>query len=281
MTTTVPKSIQTAAVVVEQQQLAQETFRLRLHCPDIAAMITPGQFFMLRFPDGNDPLLGRPFALYDTYRDESGRPAGVDIGYHVIGKMTGLLPTLKAGTSLELWGPLGNGFAVADCEHLAVISGGIGYTPFVAVMHEALGTKDYGRNITRQTSKFDFYYGIRSRDYCANLSDLTHERSHHFISTDDGTLGYHGFVTNLFREQLAAGNVPEKVFCCGPEPMMAEVSRICAEHNLPCWLSLETPMACGFGACFSCVVKVKEGDGWDYRRTCVEGPVFPADQVLL
>ena len=88
------------------------------------------------------------------------------------------------------------------------------------------------------------------------------------------------YIRNV--QQLTGAERPTAIYCCGPEPMMHAVSRLAAQHSVPCWLSLETPMACGFGACFSCVTRVKlpEG-GWDYRRTCIEGPIFPADQLWM
>jgi dihydroorotate dehydrogenase electron transfer subunit len=100
------------------------------------------------------------------------------------------------------------------------------------------------------------------------------------VSTDDGSAGRRGFVTELLDEELA-GERPAAVYCCGPEPMMHAVASRCAAAGVPCWLSLESPMACGFGACFSCVVKVKTPEGWDYRRSCVEGPVFRAEDLVL
>src|SRR5262245_32832631 len=97
--------------VTEHVRMARDTYRIRLHGPDLAASIRPGQFVMLRVADTTDPLLGRPFALYDTILDDSGEPIGVDIVYLVVGKMTGRLVGLRAGESLDVWGPLGNGFA--------------------------------------------------------------------------------------------------------------------------------------------------------------------------
>jgi dihydroorotate dehydrogenase electron transfer subunit len=93
-------------------------------------------------------------------------------------------------------------------------------------------------------------------------------------------------VTDLLRQMLddrhgyGDGRQVQRVVCCGPEPMMAAVARLTAERDVPCQVSLETPMACGIGICFSCVAKVREpGGGWDYRRTCVEGPVFDAREI--
>jgi dihydroorotate dehydrogenase electron transfer subunit len=102
------------------------------------------------------------------------------------------------------------------------------------------------------------------------------------IATDDGSFGHHGFVTELLQNAIQSETPPDKVFCCGPEPMMEAVQKICLKEKVPCWLSLESPMACGFGACFSCVVPVRQSDGsWDYKRSCVEGPVFPAETLIF
>jgi dihydroorotate dehydrogenase electron transfer subunit len=91
--------------------MGRDTYRLRLHCPDIAAQIVPGQFFMVRAPGDDDPLLGRPFALYDIYEDQ-GRPTGIDFGYLVIGKLTSAMSRWRPGDAAAVWGPLGNGFPV-------------------------------------------------------------------------------------------------------------------------------------------------------------------------
>jgi hypothetical protein len=101
-------------------------------------------------------------------------------------------------------------------------------------------------------------------------------------ATDDGSRGHHGFVTALLEESLKGNDRPGAVYVCGPEPMMHAAAKLCERHDVDCWLSLESPMACGFGACFSCVTRVRQPEGgWDYRRTCVEGPVFRACDLVL
>jgi dihydroorotate dehydrogenase electron transfer subunit len=281
----VPCAVQHTARVVDQEKLARDTYRLRLHCPDIARQIVPGQFFMVRAPRRDDPLLGRPFALYDIY-EAGGAPAGVDFGYVVIGKLTSLMTSWTSGDEVEIWGPLGNGFPLAPAGHLMLVAGGIGQTPFLAVAREALGLRTYGnppRSGPQRPSRLTMCYGVRSAEYLAGLDDFAIDGLDLKISTDDGTRGHHGFVTDLLRQALEGSSPPEHVYCCGPVPMMHAAAQLCARAGVPCWLSLETPMACGFGACFSCVTKVREGDGdaWDYRRTCVEGPVFRADMLVL
>lgn len=275
-------AIETVATVVEQVEMARDTYRMRLQCSELARRILPGQFFMLRPADGSDPLLGRPFALYDTYSGK-GAPEGVDFGYLAIGKLTRQMARWHPGDKARIWGPLGNGFPAPPAGRLVMVAGGIGQTPFLAFSREALGLKRYGhpqRRLDPPPSDLTLLYGVRSKDYLAGLDDFRHDKLTVKISTDDGSAGRHGFVTELLDEELAA-DPPAAVYCCGPEPMMHAVAERCTAAGVPCWLSLESPMACGFGACFSCVVKVKTPDGWDYRRSCVEGPVFRAEELVL
>lgn len=283
----VPMARQAIVPVVEQVQLARDTYRLRLTAPDLARDIVPGQFFMIRSPGATNPLLGRPFALYDTWLDSSGNPAGIDVAYLVVGKMTGLMSTWRPGDRVEVWGPLGNGFPSVGASRLVIVAGGIGNTPFPAVAREALGLRRYGaraQGAPLSPDRVSFCYGVRSAEYFSGLDDFGALGIDIRLATDDGSRGHKGFVTDLVAQLLTeeAKSGETHIYCCGPEPMMHGVAKLAARHHVPCWLSLETPMACGFGACFSCVTRVKQPDGtWDYRRTCVEGPIFPAELLAL
>ncbi|QDU10527.1 dihydroorotate dehydrogenase electron transfer subunit [Gimesia aquarii] len=273
------------ATVVEQELMARSTYRIRLDCPQIAKTILPGQFFMVREPGVNDPLLGRPFALYDTYLNEIGQPVGVDFGYVVVGKLTTRMTHWQPGDQVEVWGPLGNGFPQPGVGGLTMVAGGIGQTPFLATAREALAQREYGqrqRTLDEFPERVSLLYGARSKDYLAGLDDFKLDGLNVEVATDDGSFGHHGYVTELLQQQINGPNPPAKIFCCGPEPMMEAVSQIAMESQISCWLSLETPMACGFGACFSCVAKVRISENeWDYRRTCVEGPVFKAEDLIF
>ena len=281
----VSTAVQEIATVVEHELMAKNTWRMRLSCPTIAKQIRPGQFFMIRIPGRSDPLLGRPFALYDVYLDAGGQPAGLDFGYVVVGKMTSVLESLTVGDQVEMWGPLGNGFPLPPSGHLIIAAGGIGQTPFLAVVREALKRRAYGdpaRVVTQSPSKITLCYGVRSLEYLAGVKEFQDEGIDVRISTDDGTAGRRGFVTDVLKDLFAESSAPAVLYCCGPEPMMNAVNRLAASLRIPTWLSLETPMACGFGACFSCVTKIRQDDGtWDYRRVCVEGPVFPGEKVVF
>jgi dihydroorotate dehydrogenase electron transfer subunit len=319
------------AEVVENVRLARDTYRLRLDCPPIARRIVPGQFVMLRLAGCNDPLLGRPLALYDTVLAADGEPIGIDVVHLVVGKMTRRLADLSVGARLEVWGPLGNGFALVPTNHLVMVAGGIGQTPFPALARAYLGRRGYGdarteggwdgAQATPQTSaatpgaslrsdpatrRVSLCYGARTADYLAGVEDFRRLGVQVHLSTDDGSAGHHGLVTDVLRRVLAnsecgirnaeledATASPENnsefripnsalhIACCGPEPMMEAVAHIAQEHGVSCQVSLESPMACGIGICFSCVAKVRQADGsWDYRRTCVEGPVFDAREIV-
>lgn len=276
---------QYTAQVDDVRKLATDTFAVRLRQPELARQITPGQFFMVRTSTGSDPLLGRPFALFDTYEDDSGHPVGIDFGFVVVGKLTNLMSRWQPGEDVQVWGPLGNGFEPPSAKHLICVAGGIGQTPFLGVVQEALGHKHYGKPVRTASNRPDsvkLLYGVRSKDYLAGLKEFDVPGLDLQIATDDGTAGHHGLVTELLQKNLNDCREDVQIYCCGPEPMMKAVADLCAAMAVPCWLSLETPMACGFGACFSCVTTVREPDGsTDYRRTCVEGPVFPAERLVL
>jgi len=267
--------------VVENVRLARDTYRVRFLCPTLARRIVPGQFLMLRLAGCNDPLLGRPLALYDTVLDSRGNPVGVDVVYLVLGKMTGRLAHYLPGQKLDVWGPLGNGFPPQETEHLVMVAGGIGQTPFPALAREHLGNRTYGdpaRKVAR-IPRVTLCYGARTKDYLAGVEDFQRLGVDVRLSTDDGSAGHHGLVTDVLAEVLDASPAA-RIVCCGPERMMEAVAHLAAKRRVPCQVSLETPMACGIGICFSCVAKVRDADGeWDYKRTCVEGPVFDAERI--
>ncbi|MCE9546930.1 MAG: dihydroorotate dehydrogenase electron transfer subunit [Planctomycetia bacterium] len=305
------RAVQQRVTVLENVQLARDTYRLRFEAPQLARQIVPGQFVMIRLAGCNDPLLGRPLALYDTVLSPSGEPIAIDVVYLVVGKLTSRLAKVSPGQTLDVWGPLGNGFPPTPAEHLIMVAGGIGQTPFPALAQEFLGSRTYGsppRSVPR-AGRVTLCYGARSADYLAGVEDFERLGISVRISTDDGSQGHHGLVTDLLGLELARvsretdvtpqnweinppplqnGDPAElmtaypgtRVVCCGPEKMMEQVAKISALLRIPCQVSLETPMACGIGICFSCVAKVRDESGnWDYKRTCVEGPVFEAEKI--
>ena len=147
--------------VEENIRLATDTWRVRFHVPEMARRFVPGQFLMMRLAGYEDPMLGRPFALYDTVvehelasgiaSNRAAKPVGIDVVYLVMGKMTSRLARFRPGDKLDIWGPLGNGFPAEPVDHLILVGGGIGQTPFLAYARESLGLRQYGEPRREQT----------------------------------------------------------------------------------------------------------------------------------
>lgn len=297
--------------VLENIAIARDTYRLRLGDATMARAIKPGQFVMIRpGPEGaTDPLLGRPLALYEVVRDPTGTPSAFEVVYLVVGRGTAALSERKPGERIAVWGPLGNGFGPPTAGPIILVAGGIGQTPFLALGRWWLGQADYGDEPTRlrhdacgsnslgqdaratldgtssrQTRTFSsaitMLYGVRTAALLAGVDDFRRAGIEVELATDDGTAGHHGYVTDVLARRLKRGDRPARVVGCGPPAMLATLAKIVQEYDVPCEVSLENHMACGFGACFSCVTPIRQPDGSsDLRRVCVEGPVVSADLV--
>lgn len=266
-----------AMPVLENVSMAKDTWRLRIDCPALAQAIRPGQFVMLRLPGHADPLLGRPFALYDTVLDAHGVPVAVDIVYLVVGKLTGLLAGARSGEQVEIWGPLGNGFPdLSGLDHVGLVAGGIGQTPFLAHIRALLGMRGFGGDdAKRQCQRVSLYYGVRTANLAAGVDDFEKAGATVHLASNDGSVGTKALVTQLLEKHER----PDCLVGCGPEPMLHALAELAQRWQVPCHVSLETPMACGVGICFSCVTRVKTAAGWDYRRVCVDGPIFDAAKL--
>jgi dihydroorotate dehydrogenase electron transfer subunit len=280
------------AGIVRHWQIAANTWRLRLDCPEVAAAAIPGQFAMLRIPRRHDPLLARPLAVYDTFADAASdalRPAAaparyVDFVYAVHGRFTTALREIPVGHELVVWGPLGNGFKPPAVDHLVLVAGGIGQTALLSLGRECLGQASYGppsRPPAARARRVSVCWGARHAGLFGGLDDFRTAGFAVHQATLDGSVGLRGTVVDLLDARLSAASTGVHVACCGPDPMMAAVARWTAERGISCEVSLEAPMACGIGICFTCVARVRDADGgWDYRRTCVEGPVFDANRIV-
>lgn len=285
----------TCAKVVFNRQIADRSFRIRLECPAIAAAAVPGQFAMLRLPDRHDPLLARPLAFYDTFIGaEDDRPSGppaarryADFVYLAHGKFTSALRHAKAGDDVVLWGPLGNGFAaVPPADHLVLVAGGIGQTALLALGRERLGGAAYGPTAAPRAGRATLCWGARTAAMFGDADDFRAAGIEVRLATLDGTAGRPGTVIDLLEDLAADGGIPHPpgrthVACCGPDGMMAAIAAWTDRRGISCHASLEAPMACGIGICFTCVARIRdeESGAWDYRRTCIEGPVFATTRI--
>ena len=278
--------------IIRHERIAEDTWRLRVLAPSLAATARPGQFAMVRLPGRFDPLLARPLAVYETAVDPDGGPPQpqeaaparyADFIYAVHGKFTQALSRVAVGESIEFWGPLGNGFAPNPAGHLLLVAGGIGQTALLALGKERLGIARYGSPgvATARAGRVSLLWGCRTGSLFGDVDDFRAAGIDVRLATLDGTIGLRGTVVDLlegFGGESSERNV--RIACCGPEGMMAAVSHWAANRGMPCEVSLETPMACGVGICFSCVAPVRDpSGGWDYRRTCIEGPVFDSSVI--
>jgi dihydroorotate dehydrogenase electron transfer subunit len=254
--------VNTWARVIEHDPLGEKLFRLRLRAPKIAEAAQPGQFVMLKVRHGKDPVLARPFSIHGV---EGG---DLFILYSVVGRGTSILSLTRPGKTLALWGPLGAGFDLNQ-DNPVLVAGGMGIAPLPFVA-EALAKQ--GKNPA-------FILGMLTTKGFEPLVEAMQKRlelSGVAISwaTEDGSKGQKGLVTDLLTDAIKAEGA--HILSCGPMPMLKAVAKIAAEHNTPCQVSLEAPMACGIGVCLGCVIP-QAGGG--YLRACQEGPVLQADRV--
>lgn len=240
---------------------------------------------MIRLTGINAPLIGRALAVYEVGMDSQGQPTWIDLIYLRKGTLTKALAAAPLGTQVTLWGPLGNRFSTHCCDRLIMAAGGIGQTPMLMLGQEASGTRHYGGadHDSGWSRSVELIYGARRSSLLAGVDDFRKAGIDVSLCTDDGSAGVHARVPDLVAARLAelpAGETT-RVVTCGPEIMMEKVTEACQQMGVACQVSMETPMACGIGICFTCVAKVQEpGDAeWDYKRTCVEGPIFDAQRI--
>jgi dihydroorotate dehydrogenase electron transfer subunit len=260
------------AAVLENRRLSEHYSVLVLDAPAIAAATAPGQFVMLKPARGTDPLLRRPFSVFEVIRDSGGRPAAISILNKRAGIGTTLLYEAEPGTRIRCLGPLGRPFEpVRPPSEAWMVAGGVGLAPFVTL---AARLQELGTPAT-------LFYGARTAGelYYVELFERLGVRP--VLATEDGTRGVHGRVTEPLTAALASTSSRVKIYACGPTPMMRAAARIAAEYGLPCDVSLEQVMGCGLGGCYSCVVLTRsEGRPPHFVRSCIEGPVFDARGIV-
>jgi NAD(P)H-flavin reductase len=223
----------------------------------------PGQFYMLaaseRWGGVED---GRPYlprAFSHARAERTGHAIELSFLLEEVGPGTTRLASLAAGDGLALVGPLGVGFRpAAGGTRPLLVGGGIGAAPLLCLQDEL------GEDAA-------VLLGFRSAEHARAASLFRAEPE---LATDDGSVGRHGLVTELLAERLDEESAAT-VFACGPPPMLEAVRTLCAERGVPAQLAMESGMACGFGACFGCVVPTRDG----YLRLCLEGPVLDADRL--
>jgi len=262
------------ATVLTNARLSSEYSVLSLAAPEVGARTQPGQFVMVKPAGATDPLLRRPFSVFEVLRDARGVITGVSIFNKRAGRSTRRLYDLEAGEVVSCLGPLGQPFKVVAAPTQAwMVAGGVGLAPF-ATLAESLAE-----------SKTDttLFYGARTGEELFYLDFFERLGATLVLSTENGARGTKGRVTLPLEASLKAlgsGNTA-MVYACGPEPMLEAVARLAARYNQPSQVSVERVMGCGLGGCYSCVVPVKHGDEEaNLVRSCISGPVFDGAELV-
>jgi dihydroorotate dehydrogenase electron transfer subunit len=261
------------ARVMANRPLSSDYNVLSLAAPGVAAEAAPGQFVMIRAGSGHDPLLRRPFSVFEVIRDRSGTPTGISLLNKRIGVSTELLYTAQPGEGVGCLGPLGRPFSIVDRPTEAwMVAGGVGLAPFAALA-ETLRARGVISVL---------FYGARSGPELFHLDFFRNLGIELVLTTEDGSLGERGRIVAPLERRLSSHSrdVPVMVYACGPEGMLAAAAKTAAGHGRACQVSVERIMGCGLGGCYSCVVPVRGDDGrFHHVRSCIAGPVLAGDQV--
>jgi dihydroorotate dehydrogenase electron transfer subunit len=262
------------AAVISNARLSDDYSVVALAAPGIAASARPGQFVMIKPCRGIDPLLRRPFSIFEILRDGEGTPTGISLLNKRIGVGTSLLYDVRPGTYVQCLGPLGQPFeAIEPPAEAWMVAGGVGLAPFVTLA-EALRARG---------TRMRLFYGARRATELYYVDEFERLGAAVTLSTEDGSRGEHGFVTLPLDAALAATPATREVclFACGPTPMMRAVAKLAARHRRRCDVSLEQVMGCGMGGCYSCVVLTHAPGGTPhFVRSCIDGPVFDATRIV-
>ena len=253
---------QELCVVQDVSEVADNTYVLRFSSSFISSSILPGQFVNLRTDEGIEPLLRRPFSVYRVIDDS------VEVIFNVIGRGTALLRNKKRGDTLDVLGPLGVPFSLSsqDFSTAILIAGGLGIAP-LPISASAL---------LRSGKSMLTFLGART---AAQLVE-SHLHNVH-VATDDGSKGFHGTVVDLVRQFINKNDVASpKIFACGPTAMLRAVAALARETRIPCEVSMEGVMGCGFGICQGCPVELVNGEK-KYGLMCVDGPTFDISRVNI
>lgn len=261
------------ATVVANARLSSDYSVLSLAAPEVGARTRPGQFVMVKPAGSSDPLLRRPFSVFEVLRNSGGAITGVSILNKRAGRSTRRLYDLEAGDVVSCLGPLGQPFKTVSTPAQAwMVAGGVGLAPF-ATLAEALAAAKTPTTL---------FYGARTSDELFYLDFFERLGVSVVLTTEDGGRGIKGRVTAPLEDALkAVGPGGAMVYACGPEPMLEAVATLAARYEQPSQVSVERVMGCGLGGCYSCVVPVKHGDEEAHLvRSCISGPVFDGAELV-
>lgn len=255
------------------REMASGHFLMSVKVPEGFETPLPGQFVMIRCRDRLDPLLGRPLSVYAFERQR--REGSFEVLYRVVGKGTRHLSRLREGEDVDVLGPLGTGFHTPNAvDHVVLIAGGMGVAPITYL------ASHYRRQVS-SLLKITCYLGAKTSDGIIGLERLQDLCTKVVITTDDGSMGTCGVVTDLISADLKEFQCRDTLlYACGPHGMMKCLAEGLAGRDILCQVSLEERMACGVGACLGCTVALRNRmGGQHYGRVCKDGPVFNIHRV--
>jgi dihydroorotate dehydrogenase electron transfer subunit len=251
--------------IVSNERDTDSYFRLVLRAPQIAPLIQPGQFAHVRVLPLKDALLRRPFSIFQVEGDT------FSILYKTVGKGTDALARMGASEELSVIAPLGHGFTVPKPgdETPLLVAGGYGMAAMYLLAQ-------------RSPQKGVVFVGGRKRVDILCEKEFQQLGWDVRVTTEDGSHGEKSLVTQPLVTEIQNSKFKIqnlKIFACGPTGMLKAVAKIAEDFNVPAELSMDEHMCCGVGVCLTCVIPVKTSDGWEYQRTCTEGPVFDARRI--
>ena len=260
------------AEVISNVHLSSDYNVLGLAAPEIAERALPGQFVMVKAGDGLEPLLRRPFSVFERL-EKSGAIVGLSLLSKRIGPSTTLLYDAKPGDRIRCLGPLGRPFApVTPPDEAWLVAGGVGLAPF-ASLAQVLRARAIGVKL---------YYGARRGSELFYLDMFEKMGIELVLATEDGSRGDHGRVTVPLERDLKsrAADASVMLYACGPERMLEAVAKLSAQYGRPSQVSVERVMGCGVGGCYSCVIPIKtSGEKPHFVRSCLAGPVFRGSEI--
>jgi dihydroorotate dehydrogenase electron transfer subunit len=269
---------QSTSSIVSKEKLSQEIFRLTLLSSFISQKAKPGNFVHIKITPHPYPLLRRALSIHDVDKQKG----SFDVLFKVVGKGTEILSKKSPGDTIDLLGPIGNSFSLPQKgKTVMLVAGGMGIAPLWFLFTSLIKKIDQ--------EKLMFFLGAKTQKELLYYEKLKELGANLIPTTDDGSLGSKGLVTEVFLKEIRRLDLAHRkrrkneskklmVYSCGPPGMLKRMSEFSKRYDFSCQISLEGNMACGVGACWGCAVKFENGG---YKRVCTDGPVFDAKEIIL
>ncbi len=252
--------MQVKATVLQKDEVAPQVHKIRFFAPRIAKSAQPGQFVHIKCGEEQNYILRRPFSIHQANSSDS-----IEILFKVVGRGTSWLAKLKVKDSVDIIGPLGNGFSLKSRPgKIMLVAGGMGIAPLIFLADK----------LAKEHTKTYTVIGAANKELLLDYMNLKRLTRKITAATEDGSQGVKGLITDILPAAITEDH-PDVIFACGPFSMLREVAFIARREDVDCQVALEELMACGVGACLACVVKTKTG----FKRVCADGPVFDSREI--